>query len=124
MSTRQVFDKPNIIYYDPHHIIYKRVRRSRKFLLLPLSTGCRPNCKSYTVVYAANDKFWAGAGYGGRNDNEVNLFLSVYIGNYFQSHNCKISNSDVFQKSYLPIVYAVIVVQYSPYSIIKINKRQ
>lgn len=50
-----------------------------------------------TKWYAANDKFWAGAGYGGKNDNEVNsLSLGIYIGNYSKSHNCKISNSDMF----------------------------
>jgi len=32
-----------------------------------------------TKWYAANDKFWAGSGYGGKTDNEVNLFLSVSI---------------------------------------------
>ena len=39
-----------------------------------------------TKWYAANDKFWAGAGYGGKNDNEVNLFLSRYILVIIQNH--------------------------------------
>ena len=60
-----------------------------------------------TKWYAANDKFWAGAGYGGKNDNEVNLLsLSVYIGNIIQNHTIAKSLTLMCFKSYLPIVYA------------------
>ena len=51
--------------------------------------------KNRTEWYAANDRYWADSGYGGKNDNEVNLLVNIIQSfvekNLTLSVYCKIS---------------------------------